>query len=81
MISHRSGYARVAQLLSALTPTEPMIGPTSVPRPPTAHPDDRLERLFRRHLARVDDSHLRRVERASQAGDDRGVNENEQLEV
>ena len=37
MMSQRlaSGLS-VAQLLSAFTPTEPMIGPTSVPRPPTA---------------------------------------------
>ncbi|OQB88581.1 MAG: hypothetical protein BWX86_02652 [Verrucomicrobia bacterium ADurb.Bin122] len=34
--SHSSGAARVAQLLSALTETAPRIGPSSVPRPPTA---------------------------------------------
>jgi hypothetical protein len=44
-----------------------MIGPISVPRPPTAVQIDHFDRVGRREFTGIDDADLRHVERAGNA--------------
>ena len=71
----------VNQLLPRLTTAAPSTGP--IERAAAAHrgPDRDLDRVGRRHLARIDDADLRHVQRTGDAADDRGQRPDEQLEV
>ena len=82
MISHASGKCRVAQLFSVLTNTAPIIGPTNVPRPPTAtQTKSSFEAFFRDHLAGVNDAHLRNEKRSCDARNDCAGHKDEELEI
>jgi hypothetical protein len=65
--SQNSARTTVSQLLAPLTMNAPMMGPTSVARPPTAAQIAISIELAGAHLARVDDADLRHVQRAGHA--------------
>ncbi len=80
--SQTSGSAPVKyQVLPALTSSAPSIGPTSVPRPPTATQITTSIEFAGENSLGVDDADLRHVERAGDARQHRRDGEDEELVV